>query len=154
MSQGNEETQKVFETLLLSEEEQLYEELGLRSQALGKDFSKAGELEPEIAYDAQEMGPLDELKKLGVRIFNRWNKETYKLLCAKEETALIDREELLKAFTKGETAVATLLCSYAVTQFGLAPIIATVIVTIVLKRFFRPAYEELCKTWEESFDKD
>ena len=59
--------------LLQSTEGQLYEQLGIRAKALAADPSIAGNFEPNVAYDGIAMGPLDDVRELGQRLFRRWN---------------------------------------------------------------------------------
>ena len=52
-----------------SEEGQLYEQVGIRLQAMAKDPSIAGNFTPNVSYDGSIMGPLDDVRELGQKIF-------------------------------------------------------------------------------------
>jgi hypothetical protein len=135
--------------LLESDEDQLYEQLGIRSSAMTRDLSVAGALQPQIAHDVAAMGMMEDVRDLGKRIFKRWNREAHKLICGGEDLDKKDREALANAFGLGDAAVAGVVASLLITQFGLAPAIATVVAALVIKRFFRPAYDEFCDFWKE-----
>jgi biopolymer transport protein ExbB/TolQ len=49
--------------------------------------------------------------------------------------------------------VAAYLATALVATFGLAPAIAAAIAAIVVRRFFKPAYQEFCKAWSERIAK-
>ena len=139
--------QPAIEQLLESDEDQLLEELGLRATALQTSPELAGRFTPDIAYDGTQMGALDTLRELGGRIFRRWEKESYGLVCGATDEDSTDRAKLAGAFGVGGAAVAALITAQLVTAFGLAPAIAAVIAALIIKRFMRPAYEEFCVVW-------
>jgi len=135
--------------LLQSDEDQLYEELGIRSRAIAGNVAVSASFMPAItANEIQAMGAMDEVKKLGRRIFQRWNREAYHLLCGTEAEDEKDRSELRAAFGIGRSAVAATLTGMLVSSFGLAPAIAAVIAALFIKRFFQGAYEETCAFWK------
>ena len=77
--------------------------------------------------------------------------EAYKLICGSETEDQKDRKDLMKAFsTNDEVTIATALSVLLVTNLGLAPAIAAVVAALLVKRFFRPAYEEFCQTWKKN----
>ena len=99
------------------------------------------------------MGPLDDVREYGRRLARRWNREAYSLVCGADADDAGDRQELLASFGMGETAAAAALCSLFVAQLGMAPALATVLAVIILKHFFRPAYQEFCGLWKEKLPK-
>ena len=124
--------------------------LGMRAKTMAADFTAAGQLDPEAKHDVATMGTLDDLKRLGLRLFKRWNREAYELICGKSADDAKDRKELVKTIGLGDVAVASALTGLLVSSFGIAPAIATVLAALVVKRFFRPAQEEFCEVWKES----
>jgi hypothetical protein len=147
MNEATRQAQPAVSNLLEADPDTLYEQLGIRATALAETPQLAGEFAPAVSYDSVVMGPLDSVRELGQRIFDRWNREAYSLVCGGGEAD--DREALLKSIGVGQTAFAALLASTIVTSFGVAPAIAAVIAAIIVKRFFRPAYEEFCEEWKE-----
>ena len=93
------------------------------------------------------MGARDELKKFGQRLFARWHREAFTLLCGADTRDEADRSELLHAAGAGDVALASAVAALLVGYLGLAPALAAVVAAIVTKRFFNPVYEEFCRTW-------
>jgi hypothetical protein len=136
-------------SLIKRKEDRLYQELGMRIRAIERDPKKAGSFEPQGVYDDVELGFGDDIKKLGERIFRRWNIEAYNLFCGSYSTDSNLRTELGKAFGIDEVAVASLIAASLVSNFGIAPAIAAVIAALIVKKFFRSAYDEFCQVWYE-----
>jgi hypothetical protein len=132
-----------------ADEGQLYEQLGIRIQAITKDLNIAGSLEPHVVYDGSIMGPLDDVRELGRRVFKRWNKEAHELICGTKVEDRQERESVLAALGGGDVAVAAALTALLI-HVGLAPALAPVVAAIVAKRFFHPAYDEFCAIWKEN----
>jgi hypothetical protein len=137
--------------LLQATEEQLYEQLGIRARAIAANPAVAGSFEPDVTYDGATMGALDDVREYGRRLFRRWNREAYKLACSPDDST--DRKKLLDAFGGGEATVAAVLSGLLVAHLGLAPALAGILAALVLKHFFRPAYEEFCGLWLEKLPK-
>ncbi len=151
MPELTKQAQPAVKKLLKSDEEQLYETLGMRIKAIAEDPSKGGSFEPQVTYRAAQMGLKEDIQELGRKLFNRWNVEAYKLVCGSESEDGKDREELLKAFgAKDDAVIAASLSALLVTSLGIAPAIAGVIAVLLLKRFLHPAHEEFCQVWKES----
>lgn len=153
MSEPTKQTESAVANLLESDEDQLYEQLGIIAKAMGGNPSVSASFQPKVTYSEAVMGPMDDVRDLGKRIFRRWNKEAHKLICGSEEIDEKDREKLKQAFGFGEVTVAGALTGLLVTQFGLAPAIAAVLAALIAKRFFRPAYDEFCEFWKEKLPK-
>lgn len=137
-----------------SDEEQLYEELGIRLRAMEAEPGLAGNFQPAVTYEGTAMGPLDEVRDLGRRIFSRWEKEAYGLVCGDQAADEKDRDKVLGAFgvEDASTAVAAAIAAAMVSTFGLAPAIAAVIAALVVKRVMAPTAEEFCRWWGERLD--
>lgn len=138
--------------LLKADEYQLYEQLAMRVKGIEKAPEHAGDFAMKVTYQSAEMGLRDDVIELGERIFRRWNTAAYELVCGSEDADSEDRKKIAEAIGLGETAVAAALSGLLVSSFGLAPAIAAVVAALVIKRFGRPVYEELCKVWKRSID--
>ena len=135
--------------LLKSDETQLYEQLGMRAKAIEQNPSKAGLFDPEVTYDYPEMGLKDDIYELGQRLFRRWNREAYSLVCGSETKDTKERENLTKAIGVTDAAVAAVLSGMLVTTFGLGTSDCSSVAAIEIKRFCRPSYEETCQVWKK-----
>jgi len=144
-----ERAKPAVEKLSESDESQLYEELGLRLKAIAADERLSGSFEPQIGYNAQFMGPMDDLRAFGQKFFDKASRQAYSLICG-DGLSKDEREKMAAAFgSKADLAafVAALLVSY----FGMAPAIAAVVGALVLRLFFRPAHEAMCEVWSQHF---
>jgi hypothetical protein len=142
-----EEAESAVSLLLESNEPQLYEQLGIRIKAIEQNPEIAGSFQPALTYSEVAMGPLDSVRDLGQRICRRWEKSAFDLVCGTSSADEQERKSVADAFGINGTAVAALMATLLVSHFGLAPAIAAVIAAIVVKRFFRPAYQEFCAFW-------
>jgi hypothetical protein len=136
--------------LLHAEEEQLYEQLGLRLRAIALDPAVAGSFDPAVIYDGAQMGAKEDILALGKRIFKRWSAEAHQLLCGSGDDDAADRARVRDAFGSGESTVAAIVAGLLVSHLGIAPALAAVIAAIACKRFFRPAFEEFCAAWSKA----
>ena len=152
MSRLSDQAQPAVAKLVQADEDQLFEQLGVRAQAIAQRPELAGSFEPAVTYDQVAMGPLDAVRDIGRRIYRRWEREAYLLVCGQEDEESGDRESLMAAFGIDGSAVAAILAAGLVSQLGLAPAIAAVVAAILVRRFFRPAYEEFCAAWGERLE--
>lgn len=98
--------------------------------------------------DFETMGGLDELKAMGRRILNRWNKELYGVVCVGKSGDQKDRKAVLDSLNLGETAVIAAVAS-ALLTLGVYAAIAAALAPLIVKRFIWPAKDELCAAWGE-----
>lgn len=151
MSELSKQAEPAVKKLLKSDEEQLYETLGIVAKAIENDPSKSGSFEPRVTYDFAHMGLKEDVMEMGQKLFNRWIVEAYKLACGSDRQGRKDREALMEAFGfNDEVMIAAALAALFVTNLGLAPALAAVMAVLVLKRFFRPAHEEFCIVWKKN----
>jgi hypothetical protein len=152
MNDNIEKAESALRKLLQSDEDQLYEEIGIRMSAMSEDSLDVSEFDPTVTIDVSEMGPLDDLRELGRRMMQRWNRSAHELVCGTSDSDSKDRKTLLEAFGAGEIAVGVALATLLVSHLAITPAIASVIAALVMKRFFTPAYEEFCSMWETKLD--
>lgn len=131
--------------LLLENEDELFEQLGRRAQAIEGPSALDDQFDFDVSFDLS--GASDAFRQLGARIYQRWEREAFGLVCGSGSGDGADREKLADAFGVGGTAVAAMITAGLASAFGLAPAIAAVIAAIVVKRFLQPAYEEFCVVW-------
>jgi hypothetical protein len=144
------QAEPAIEKLLKADENQLYEQLGIRAKAIAEDPTKGSSFEPQVTYVQAQMGLKEDVQEFGQRLFRRWNVEAHKLICGPDPEDQKDREDLVNAFGISDVAVAATLSALLVTHLGLAPAIAAVVAALAIKRFFRPAYEEFCQVWKKN----
>ena len=150
MSDLRKQAESAVKKLLISEEDQLYEELGIRAKAIAEDPAKSSSFDPDVTYNQAQMGFMDDVREFGKRLFRRWNVEAHKLICGSDDEDEEERKKLAEAVGIGEVSAAGALTALLVSHLGLAPAIAAVIAALAIKRFFRPAYDEFCQTWKKS----
>jgi hypothetical protein len=152
MKSNRAKVEPAIQKLLQSDEDQLYEEIGIRMTAMSEDSLDIADFDPEITIEVAEMGPLEDLQELGRRVMQRWNKSAHELVCGTSDEDSKDRSTLLEAFGVGEIAAGAALATLLVSHLAITPAIASVIAALVMKRFFSPAYEEFCDMWRQKLD--
>ena len=150
MSDLIKQAESAAEKLLKADENQLYEQLGIRAKAIAEDPMKGSSFEPQVTYDQAQMGLKEDVLNFGKRLFRRWNVQAYGLICGSDAEDEKDRGALVSVFGISDVAVAAALSGLLVTHLGLAPALAAVIAALAIKRFFRPAYEEFCELWKKN----
>ncbi len=148
-SELNKQVKSAVEDLLKADEDRLYEMIGIRSLAISEDLSLNSTFKPTVQYKAAEMGPLDDLLKIGKRMFMRLEREMYNLFCGSSVEDDEARDKLAAAFNVGATEVAAVMAILLVTHVGLSPAVAPVIAALVVKRCLKPMYGEFCLIWGE-----
>lgn len=153
MTKLSEEAESAAKKLLEADKENLYEEIAIRTKTMLKDPTTAGSF-AKIQLDEREMkGMKEALQDLGKRIFQRWNVEAHNLFCGTDPNTKKNKAELKKAFGisgDAQVAVVASMTTLLVMNFSIAPAIAAAIAALIVKLFFRPAYEEFCKFWGEN----
>ena len=85
--------------------------IGLREKAIEQDPTLMDNVDFEPKYEVETMGALDDLKALGRRILNRWNKELYGVVCGNKGDDQKAREAVLDSLNLGEAAVIAAVAS-------------------------------------------
>ena len=136
--------------LLDLEEDQLYELLGLRIRAAEEDVSIQGSFEPQVKY-SEVMGPLDDLKAIGRRMFDRTHIQAYNLMCGTAPADKADRDKIVGALGLSAGAAIVTLSGVLASTFGIGAAFAGILAAIIIKRFAVPTadegYKAMCELW-------
>jgi hypothetical protein len=127
--------------------------LGMRAQAIEKSPALKEDLDFLPPYDTTTMGSIDGVKMMGRRIFKRWNKELYGVVCGEEQEDMEQRRKIMTALTISVGAAAGAV-AMALTTFAVPAALAVVIAPIVVKRLIVPGKEEMCAAWLEEINSD
>jgi hypothetical protein len=140
-------------SLFQSDTDQLYEQLGVRIKALSQNPAISGSFAPDVSYDAQVMGPLDNIRRFGRLYFNRVNRQCHDLVCGQDSKDTEERKKVVHAFGLTKEDLGSAIAALLVAHLGLAPAIAAVVAVLIMKLFFRPALDAMCQVWSEDLRK-
>lgn len=135
------------------DDEALYVLIGVREKAVANEPALKDDPELDVVYAEPTMGPLDDVKRLGKRITNRWSKELFAIVCGNEDKDAEVRESLLNSLSLGEAAAIAAVAS-ALISLGVSAAIAAPLAPLLVRRFIWPAKDELCEAWGEAIEKD
>src|ERR1035437_7655978 len=125
--------------------------VGMRERAIEQNPALIDNVDFEPRYEAETMGALDDLKALGRRILNRWNRELYGVVCGNVGDDQNARKAVLDSLNLSEAAVIAAVAS-ALLSLGVAAAIAAALAPLIVRRFIWPAKDELCGAWGESLN--
>jgi hypothetical protein len=155
------EVEALVESLWALDDEQLEAQIGSRAQAIGDDVAGRGAkgVDPasldSIDVNVAARASIDpRFLDAGRRLFERVNPLAYELMCKPlggddPETRKILDETINQNYTKAAGMLAPVLVS----GFGLAPAVATLLATLIIKKTSNYAATGICKTWEQSLVK-
>lgn len=152
------EAKKLAEKIYDIDEDLLEARLGILVEEMGGDLT--GESTPRgvsvdsIDFDAVARAPIS-LAALasGQKVFNQVNGEAYKILCTPLALGDKNTEEILdKALEENYTKAAGILAPVLVSSLGLAPTIAAIIATLIIKKISKNAAGGICSTWAKSLN--
>lgn len=135
------------------DEDSLLVQIGLREQAIKADPGSEDDPNLDVVYTETTMGPLDDLKRIGKRIANRWSKELHSITCGNESKDAKEREALLNSINLGEAAVIAAVAA-ALISLGVGAAIAAPLAPLIVRKFIWPAKDELCLAWGEALDEN
>lgn len=127
--------------------------IGMREKAIAAEPASKDDPNLSVVYEEPTMGPLDDLKRLGKRITNRWNKEVFGIVCGNESKDSKERETLLNSLNLGEAAVVAAVVGVLI-SLGVGAAIAAPLAPLLVRRFIWPAKDELCEAWREAMEKE
>ena len=155
------EVEVLVESLWELDEDQLQAQIGSRVQAIGDDVAggvaRGVDLTSweSIDVNVAARASIDpRLLDAGRQLFDRVNPLTYELMCKPlggddAETRKILDETINQNYTKAAGMLAPVLVS----GVGLAPAVATLLATLIIKKIAKTGANAICETWEKSLVK-
>ena len=140
--------QPAIAALIDRDEETLYQELGARVRAMSVNPALGGAFDPGLPA-IETLGPIDEIRSFGRRVFKHASKEAYGVACGDDPEYADERGKLKAAFALGKDAAAAALAVFLVGTLGLAAAVAAVVATLLIKIGFNSVYETTCDLWKE-----
>jgi hypothetical protein len=152
MTEANELAQQIYEL----DEDVLEARLGTLAEELGGDLT--GKSTPRgvsvdtIDVETATRSPISQAAvELGQKVFNQVNAEAYKILC----TPIGDKdteEALDKALEENYTKAAGMLAPVLVSSLGLAPTIAALVASLIIKKISKDVAGGICSTWAKNLN--
>lgn len=155
------EFEDIVASLLELDDDVLEAQLGSHAQAIGDDVAGRGArgVDPasldSIDVGFATKGAIDpRFLEAGKQLFDRVNPLVYELMCKPlggddAETRKILDETINQNYTKAAGMLAPVLVSGA----GLAPAVATLLATLIIKKIANTGAKAICETWEKSLVK-
>jgi hypothetical protein len=133
--------------LVSKDESALYAELGLRTIVLRHHPKLGNSFSPRISIDNFPKPPKAELRKLGKQILNDWNRSLYSFVCEDKGDDHDTKDKILKAISLGGVTSASIITSVLI-SIGLAPALAIIVGTLIMRLFVVPAGQTICNWWK------
>ena len=155
------EVEAMVASLWELDEDQLEAQIGSRVQAIGDDVAigvtrgvDPASLESIDVNFAARASIDPRFLDAGRQLFDRVNPLTYELMCKplggdEAETRKILDETINQNYTKAAGMLAPVLVS----GLGLAPAVATLLATLIIKKVSKYLATGICETWEKSLVK-
>ncbi|GCL34114.1 hypothetical protein PA905_29020 [Planktothrix agardhii CCAP 1459/11A] len=144
---------ELVQQLLELDEESLEAQLGLQVQEMDSDVrgGSQGLTIDSIDLDVATRSPISpEVLVAGQQLLKRLSAGLYDLMCnsvgSDQETEKVLDEVINQNYVKAAGMLAPVLVS----GLGLAPAIATLIATLVIKKIAKEGSEVICKSWKAS----
>ena len=154
------EVEAIVASLWELDDDVLEAQLGARAQAIGDDV--AGGVARGVDLTSWESIDVNVAARASIdprfldagrQLFDRINPLTYELMCKPlgddAETQKILDETINQNYTKAAGMLAPVLVSGA----GLAPAVATLLATLIIKKVSKYLATGICETWEKSLAK-
>ena len=154
------EIEVLVESLWELDEEQLAAQIGDRAQAIEDDVAGLG----TRGIDAASLDSIDvnvaarasidlRLLEAGQRLFDRVNPLVYELMCQPLGNDPQTQKILDEAINQNYTKAAGMLAPVLISGLGLAPAIATLLATLIIKKIANYSATEICDSWKQNLPK-
>jgi hypothetical protein len=154
------EIEVLVESLWELDEDQLAAQIGDRAQAIGDDAAGLGTrgIDPasldSIDVNVAARASIDlRLLESGQRLFDRVNPLVYELMCQPLGNDPQTQKILDEAIGQNYTKAAGMLAPVLISGLGLAPAIATLLATLIIKKIANYTATEICDTWKQNLPK-
>ncbi len=157
------EIEAVVKSLWELDDDTLESQIGSRAQAIGDDVvgrgARGASIDPasidSIDVDVAARAAIDpKFLEAGRHLFGRVNPMAYELLCKPMGGDDPETQKILdEAVSKNYTKAAGMLAPALISGFGLAPAIATLLATLIIKKISKMGADAICETWEKSIAK-
>jgi hypothetical protein len=142
------------------DEDQLAVQIGDRAQAIEDDAAGLGTrgIDPasldSIDVNVAARASIDpKLLKTGQRLFDRVNPLVYDLMCKPLLNDPQTQKILDEAIDQNYTKAAGMLAPILISGVGLAPAVATLVATLIIKKIANYSATAICDTWKQNLPK-
>jgi hypothetical protein len=150
----------IVESLWELDEDELAAQIGSHTQAIEDDAAGLGTtgIDPasldSIDVDVATRAPIDpRLLEAGRRLFDRVNPLVYELMCKPLGNDADTQKILDEAISQNYTKAASILAPTLISGLGLAPSVATLLATLIIKKIANYAATGICETWQQNLPK-
>lgn len=147
--------EEVTDKLVEFDDDQLMLHLGMCVKGISEDIvdqTRSASID-SIDLNYYEITRADEATiKFGQRLFKRLNLTSYELLCKDPFDGGETLKKLSEALEDSTAKAAGLLAPVLVANLGLAPAVAAIIATLIVKTISKAIADEICSTWKSSFE--
>lgn len=154
------EIEVIVKSLWELDEEQLAVQIGDRAQAIEDDAAGLGTrgIDPasldSIDVNVAARASIDpRLLEAGQRLFDRVNPLVYDLMCKPLLNDPQTQKILDEAIDQNYTKAAGMLAPILISGVGLAPAVATLVATLIVKKIANYSATAICDTWKQNLPK-
>lgn len=154
------EIEVLLESLWELDEDQLAAQIGDRAQAIEDDVAGGGTrgVDPasleSIDVNIAARASIDpKFLEAGQRLFDRINPSAYELMCKPLGDNADTQKILDETINQNYTKAAGMLAPVLVSGFGLAPAVAALVATLIIKKIANMGATAICESWEKSLVK-
>jgi hypothetical protein len=153
-----------FEAIVASlwdlDDDVLEAQLGDRAQAIEDDVAGGGTIGVDpaslesIDVDVATRASIDpRFLEAGRQLFDRVNPSAYELMCKPLGDNADTQKILDETVNQNYTKAAGMLAPVLVNGLGLAPAVATLVATLIIKKIANTGATAICETWDKSLVK-
>lgn len=154
------EMEDLINSLWELDEDQLTSQIGDRAQAIEDDAAGLGTrgIDPasldSIDVNVAARASIDpRLLATGQRLFDRVNPLVYDLMCKPLGNDPQTQKILDEAIGQNYTQAAGMLAPILISGVGLAPAVATLVATLIVKKIANYSATAICDTWKQNLPK-
>ncbi|WP_332978766.1 hypothetical protein [Microcoleus sp. A003_D6] len=155
------EVEVLVESLWELDEDQLEAQIGSRVQAIGDDVAGRGArgVDPasleSIDVNFAARASIDpRFLDAGRQLVDRVNPLVYELMCKPLGGNDLETQKILdEAINQNYTKAAGMLAPALISGLGLAPVIATLLATLIIKKIANYTATGICETWQKNLPK-